>query len=128
MWILYSLHFVGELMEAPDRRKYPRLRQSFQVHLFRGGSGQTLEGTSVNVSQGGAFIKIKEWRSFRVSDQAILAFSLPAEYTGQSKNIRLQGGAVITRIDQKNKGIGVAFTRHFKQFEPVPLSDVVGQS
>jgi c-di-GMP-binding flagellar brake protein YcgR len=115
-------------MEAPDRRKYPRLRQSFQVHLFRGGSGQTLEGTSVNVSQGGAFIKIKEWRSFRVSDQAILAFSLPAEYTGQSKNIRLQGGAVITRIDQKNKGIGVAFTRHFKQFEPVPLSDVVGQS
>jgi hypothetical protein len=112
---------VEEIMEAPDRRKYPRLRQSFQVHLFRGGLGHALEGTSVNVSQGGAFIKIKQWRSFRVSDQA-------TEYTGQSKNIRLQGGAVITRIDEKNKGIGVAFTKHFKQFEPVPLSDVVGQS
>jgi hypothetical protein len=115
-------------MEAPDRRKYPRLRQSFQVHLFRDELDQALEGTSVNVSQGGTFIKIKQWRSFRVSDQAILAFTLPAEYTGQSKNIRLQGGAVITRIDQKNKRIGVAFTRHFKQFEPVPLSDAVGQS
>ena len=115
-------------MEAPDRRQYPRLRQSFQVHLFRGGLGHALEGTSVNVSQGGAFIKIKQWRSFRVSDQAIVAFSLPAEYTGQSKNIRLQGEAVITRVDQKNKGIGVEFTRSFKQFEPVPLSDAVGQS
>ena len=115
-------------MEAPDRRKYLRLRQSFQVHLFRDKLGQTLEGTSVNVSQGGAFIKTKQWRSFRVSDQAILAFSLPAEYTGQGKSIRLQGGAVITRVDQKNKGIGVAFTRHFKQFEPVPLPDAVGQS
>jgi len=115
-------------MEAPDRRKYPRLRQSFQVHLFRGGLGHAIEGTSVNVSQGGAFIKIKQWRSFRVSDQAIVAFSLPAEYTGQSKNIRLQGGAVITRVDQRNKGIGVKFTRNLKQFEPVPLSDAVGQS
>ena len=115
-------------MEAPDRRKYPRLRQSFQVHLFRDKLGQALEGTSVNVSQGGAFIKIKQWRSFRVSDQPVLAFSLPAEYTGQSKKIRLQGGAVITRVDQINKGIGVAFTRHFKRFEQVPLSEVVGQS
>ena len=115
-------------MEAPDRRKYPRLRQSFQVRLFGAGLGHVLEGTSVNVSQGGAFIKTKQWRSFRVSDQAIVAFSLPAEYTGQSKNIQLQGGAVITRVDQENRGIGVAFTRHFKQFEPVPLPDVVGQS
>lgn len=115
-------------MEAPDRRKYPRLRQSFQVHLFRGGLGHAVEGSSVNVSQGGAFIKIKQWRPFRVSDQAIVAFSLPTEYTGQSKNIRLQGGAVITRLDQKNKGIGVEFTRNFKQFEPVPLPDAVGQS
>ena len=115
-------------MEAPDRRKYPRLRQSFQVHLFRDGIGDALEGTSINVSQGGAFIKIKQWRSFRLSDQTIVAFSLPAEYTGQSKNILLKGGAVITRVDQENKGIGVEFTRNFRQFEPVPLPDAVGQS
>ena len=115
-------------MEAPDRRKYPRLRQNFQVNLFGTGLGHTLEGTSVNVSQGGAFIKIKQWRSFRVSDQAIVAFSLPAEYTGQNKNIRLQGGAVIARVDQKNRGIGLEFTKNFKQFEPVTLPDVVGQS
>ncbi len=119
---------VDELMEAPDRRKYPRLRQSFRVELFKQGSRHSLDGTSVDVSQSGAFIRIKEWRTFKVKDYAVIAFSLPPDYTGQEKTIRLQGEAVITRVDQKNKGIGVQFTRKFRNFEPVPLADAVGQT
>ena len=114
-------------MRAIDRRKYPRLRQHFKVQLFKDGLNQVLEGTSANVSQHGAFIKIKKWRSFKVHEQTIIAFSLPPEYTGQNKTIRLQGGATITRVDQKNKGIGVKFTRNFRQFEPVILDNAVGQ-
>ena len=115
-------------MEAPDRRKYPRLRQSFRVELFKEGSRHSLDGTCIDVSQGGAFIKTKEWRTLKVKDYAVVAFSLPPDYTGQEKTIKLQGAAVITRVDQKNKGIGVEFTRKFRNFEPVPLADVVGQT
>ena len=115
-------------MEAPDRRKYPRLRQSFRVELLKRGSPHSLDGTSVDVSQGGAFIKTNQWRALKVKDYAIIAFSLPPDYTGQEKTIRLRGEAVITRIDQKNKGIGVQFTRKFRNFEPVPLANAVGQT
>jgi hypothetical protein len=86
-----------------------------------------LGGTSVDVSQGGAFIRTKEWRALKVKEYAVVAFSLPPSYTGQEKTIRLRGEAVITRVDQKNEGIGVKFTKKFRNFEPVPLADVVGQ-
>ena len=115
-------------MEASDRRKYPRLRQSFRVELFKRGSRHSLDGTSVDVSQGGAFIKTKQWRALKVKDYTVIAFSLSPDYTGQEKTIRLQGEAVVTRVDQKNKGIGVEFTKKFRNFEPVPLSDAVGQT
>jgi hypothetical protein len=119
---------VDELMEAPDRRKYPRLRQSFRVELFKRGSRHPLDGTSTDVSQCGAFIRTEQWRALKVQDYAVVAFSLPPDYTGQEKTILLRGEAVIKRIDQKNKGIGVEFTRKFRNFEPVPLDNAVGQS
>jgi hypothetical protein len=115
-------------MEAPDRRKYPRLRQSFRVELFKQGSRHSLDGISVDVSQGGAFIRTEQWPVLKVKDYTVIAFSLPPDYTGQEKTILLRGEAVITRVDQKNEGIGVKFTKKFRNFEPVPLADVVGQS
>jgi hypothetical protein len=119
---------MDELMEAPDRRKYPRLRQSFRVELFKHGARHPLDGTSIDVSQRGAFIRIEKWRALRVQDYAVVAFSLPPNYTGQEKTILLRGEAVIKRIDQENMGIGVEFTKKFRNFEPIPLDNAVGQS
>ena len=124
---MYSYHLLDEAMEAPDRRKYPRLRQAFHVELSKEGSSHSLGGTSVDVSQGGAFIRIEQWQTLKANDYAVIAFSLPPDYTGQKKTIRLQGEAVITRVDQKNKGIGVKFTRKFRNFEPLPMANAVGQ-
>jgi hypothetical protein len=115
-------------MRVPDRRKYPRLSQSFPVQLLKNGVDLLLEGTSVDVSQGGAFIQTKNWRSFKVREQATIAFFLPPQYTGQDEVVGLQGEAVIARVDQENKGIGVKFIRNFKQFTPISLPDAVGQS
>ncbi len=115
-------------MKAPDRRKYPRLRKSFEVQLAKVGLDRSFKGTSVDLSQGGAFIKVDKWRSFRAKDPAKIAFLLPPEFTGQEKTIRLKGRAVIARVDHKNRGIAVEFTRTLKQFEPVVLSNAVGQS
>jgi hypothetical protein len=71
------------------------------------------------MSQGGAFIKTRNWQSFKVRDHAVVAFCLPSKFTGQDKTIGLQGGAVVARIDKKYKGIGVKFIKKLKQFKPI---------
>jgi len=106
-------------MKTIDRRKYPRLRKSFQVQLVKEGLKDYFQGTSVNLSQGGAFIKTDKWRSFHIHDPTDISFLLPPEFTGQEKTIKLKGGSTIARIDHKRKGIAVEFIKNFRQFEPV---------
>ena len=114
-------------MRIYDRRQHPRLIENFQVILRKDGLDFSFEGTTVNISQGGAFIKTKNWRSFKVDDQAVIAFYLPPEYTGQTKTIGLQGHAVVARVDHKQKGIVVKFIKHFRQFQPIIPSRAAGQ-
>ena len=106
-------------MTTIERRKFPRLKKSFQVQLIKEGLEHYFQGICVNLSQGGAFIKIDKWLSFHAKDRAEIAFLLPPEFTGQEKIIRLTGGAVILRVDHINKGIAVEFTTNLRQFEPV---------
>ena len=79
----------------------------------------SLEGISVDISQEGAFIKIKNWQSFKVRDHAVVAFCLPPKFTGQDETIGLQGGAVVARVDEVYKGIAVKFIKKLKQFKPI---------
>ena len=97
------------------------------MKLQKKGQDRSLQGTSVNMSQGGAFIKTKNWQSFKVREHAVVAFFLPPKFTGQDKTIGLQGDAVVARVDKKNKGIGVEFIRNLKQFEPINALDVASR-
>ena len=106
-------------MKTIDRRKYPRLKKSFQVQLIKEGLEHYFQGISVNLSQGGAFIKIDKWLPFHAKDRAEIAFLLPPEFTGQEKTIQLKGGAVIVRVDHISKCIAVEFATNLRQFEPV---------
>jgi hypothetical protein len=80
-----------------------------------------------NVSPNGAFIKTENWRLFHIDDQAQLTFFLPPEFTGQQDMIGLQGSAVITRVDEEQEGVGVAFVKALKQFEPITAPEVPGK-
>ena len=55
------------------------MKQNFQVQVIKSGQNHSLEGMSVDVSLGGAFIKTKKWQSFKVREKADLAFFLPLE-------------------------------------------------
>ena len=114
-------------MRTFDQRKSPRIRQSFRVKLLRQGVDYTLEGTTTNLSQKGAFIRTKHYRSFQAGEPGEFTFFLPPDFTGQDKTVGLQGNAVITRIDQDNEGIGVRFIKSLKQFERVIISEVAGK-
>jgi len=113
-------------MINPDNRKYPRLKQKFEVQIYRHGLDLSLDGVSVNISQGGAFIKTTDWQSFRVHDMAVFAFLLPPRFTGQDKTIGLKGGAVVSRIDKKYQGIGIEFVKNFRLFELIDVPNAAG--
>ena len=117
--------FSGNMFSA-DNRKYPRLQQSFEVQIHKHGQDLTLDGTSINISQGGALIKTRNWRSFQVDDRAVLAFHLPPRFTGQERTIGLQGRAIISRIDVENQGIGVEFVRSFRFFDLIEVPNLAG--
>jgi len=57
-----------------------------------------------------------------------LTFFLPPDFTGQRKIIGLQGDAVITRIDQENKGIAVEFIKALREFERINVPDLPQKS
>jgi hypothetical protein len=114
-------------MRTFDQRKSPRIRQSFRVKLLRQGVDYTLEGTTTNLSQKGAFIRTKHYRSFQAGEPGEFTFFLPPDFTGQDKTVGLQGNAIISRIDQDNEGIGVEFIKSLKQFERVTISEVAGK-
>ena len=105
-------------MTIHNRRRYARLNLRFPVKLCRDGLDLWFEGVSVNLSQVGAYIETKDWSFFRVHDQTIVNCLLPPDFTGQNKTIRLQGEAMIKRIEPQNQCVAVEFVKKFKQFEP----------
>lgn len=107
---------LGERIET---REYVRLPLSFQVHLHKVGVHVSFEGITGNISQGGAYIRTKEWREFDSRDQTLLTFCLPPDFTGQNEAIRLLGTAVVKRIDKENEGLGVQFNKRLRQFERI---------
>ena len=106
-------------METRERRKHVRLPWSFPVSLRKEGMEDVREGTSVNISQMGAFIRTESWSLFQVQDQTAVIWNLPREFTGQSMIIRLQGEAVIRRVDCELGGIAVEFLKSLRAFQRV---------
>ncbi len=111
-------------MKTLDHRKNIRIWRSFQVKLVNEGLDSSFEGIAVNLSQKGAFIKLKNRLSCRAYARTVLTFFLPPDFTGQKKTVVLQSDAVITRIDQENKGIAVEFIRTFREFKRIDLPDL----
>ena len=71
------------------------------------------------MSQHCAFVRIQPYYSFRAGTPLTVTVFLPPEFTGQDEAIRLQGEAVISRIDEANKGIAVEFRKPLRQFERI---------
>ena len=109
-------------MEVFEYRKTVRVKRHFRVRLFKEES-PPIEGTTANLSQGGAYIKCSSWHSFQTGTPVALTFILPPYFTGQNKTIGLAGEAVITRVDQEKKGIAVELNKPLRGFEQVTVAN-----
>ena len=108
---------MGEMFG--DYREHLRLERSFVVNLHKVGVPVTYEGVTKNISQGGAFIRTKDWECFQENDQTLITFYLPPNFTGQDSTTRLLGAGQVTRVDSENGGLGFRFNKTLRQFEKV---------
>jgi hypothetical protein len=114
-------------MTGREKRKHVRLKRYFKARLSKVGVSYPIEGNTENVSQGGAFIKTKDWHSFRPNDKTIVTVYLPPIFTGQDATIGLQGTALVSRVDEENEGVAVQFLKNFKQFERIEEMEIPGK-
>jgi hypothetical protein len=114
-------------MTTREKREHMRLKRIFRAKLARDASRHTVEGNTENVSQTGAFIKTKDWHSFKPNDKTTVTVYLPPIFSGQDETIGLQGSAIITRVDEENEGVAVQFLQNFKQFERIEDMKIPGK-
>jgi hypothetical protein len=106
-------------MEVCERRKFKRVRCNFMVTLFDEELNLFVHGETVNLGQHGAFVRIQHHFSFRAGTLITVTVFLPPRFTGQDEAIRLQGEAVIARVDEANRGIALEFRKALRQFERI---------
>ena len=115
-------------MAGRERRKHARIQRQFVTAILDLERDYQTEGVTENVSLGGAFIKTKDWRSFRIGDKAVLTLFLPPSLADREKTVGLRGEGVIRRIDRKNEGIALEFTEGFPDFEKIENLQIAGKS
>jgi hypothetical protein len=114
-------------MAARERRKEIRFVESLRANLAKADLAHGVEGQTEDLSQGGAFVRTADWRSFRVNDQTVVTLYLPPAFSGQDATIGLRGAATVTRIDEKNEGVALEFVRSVRQFERIDEPEVSGK-
>jgi hypothetical protein len=105
-------------MTAPsDRRQYPRLHIIFRAVTRIPPISLQVLGTTVNLSQGGAFIISPTFSDFQVGDQTEIQFFLPPAFTGQADTLILKGLGTVKRVDKDTLGVAVEFQKQLRAFE-----------
>jgi hypothetical protein len=122
-WLRFNMDFSGTTgsawMKVYEERKFKRVKCNFMVTLFNEKQNLFVQGVTVNLSQYGALVRIQPHFLFRPGMPLTITVFLPPEFTGQDEAIRLQGEAVISRIDEANRGIAVEFCKALRQFERI---------
>jgi hypothetical protein len=107
-----------------DRRKYARLSQEFPVKAKVLSTPLEVEGVTLDVSQGGAFILSLSWSALHANDQTEIQFSLPPAFTGQKKSLLLKGLGTVIRVNEDRLGIAIEFLQELRTFEVIQAENV----
>jgi hypothetical protein len=111
-------------MTSRERRKHVRIQRQFEARLFNAKVRHETEGLTENISQGGVYVKTRDWRSFRTGDQTTVTLFLPPSFTDRDKIFGLRGTAIVRRVDDQNEGVALEFSRDFQEFEKIEHSEI----
>lgn len=113
---------------SDERRRYVRINRQFITQIFTPRSEYETQGVTENISQGGAYIKVEDWRAFQTGDQTVITFFLPPSFTDRGKSVGLRGEAEVKRVDPQNEGIALEFSKDFQEFEKIDHVEIAGTS
>jgi hypothetical protein len=114
-------------MTSRERRKHVRIQRQFEARLFNAKVRYETEGLTENISQGGAYVKTRDWQVFQTGDKAVVTLFLPPSFTDRDKIFGLRGNAIVRRVDEKNEGVALEFSRDFQEFEKVEHSEIAAK-
>ena len=114
-------------MTSRERRRHVRIQRQFEARLSSTKLRYETEGLTENISQGGVYIKTRDWRSFQTGDKATVTLFLPPSFTDRDKVFGLRGNAIVRRVDGRNQGIALEFSRDFQEFEKVEQSEITAE-
>ena len=113
---------------SDERRRYVRIYRQFLTQIFTPRSEYETQGVTENISQGGAYIIVEDWRAFQTGDQTVITFLLLPSFTDRGKTIGLRGEAEVKRVDQQKEGIALEFSKDFQEFEKIDHVEIAGTS
>jgi tetratricopeptide (TPR) repeat protein len=109
------------------KREHARCSGYFVAELAKMGSAEPVSGVTENIGQSGAFIKVREWRSFRVNEEVSVAIFLPSVFSDESTTVRMEGRGFVARVDEAQEGVAVEFSTCFRQFKRREELEVPGK-
>jgi len=118
---------ASESRHQSQAREHARCSGSFVAELAKASMTETVSGVTENIGQSGAFIKVREWRSFRVNEEVSVAIFLPSVFSDESTTVRMEGRGFIARLDEEHEGVAVEFSSCFRQFKRREKLEVPGK-
>ena len=114
----------AESMETNERRAHTRFEHKLFAKFSKTGLYTPIEGTTANISQGGAFVRTEAWHAFQPQERIIVTFFASPDLTGQDKTIGFQGEGIIVRVDREARGVGVQFAKEFEKFSQIEFANM----
>ena len=76
-----------------------------------------IQGHTVDLSQGGAFVSTQYWSSVKKGDETEMRLFLPPDFSGQQKTLALGGPARVERVESAREGIALKFIQELRTFK-----------
>jgi len=91
-----------------EKRKHVRTKRRLEVTLSKGDL-PSIQGDIINISQGGALLKLRDWTRFTVGEEVRLKIYPPHSSSSKTPAQAVWLFGLIKRVEAKERKLAVAF-------------------
>jgi hypothetical protein len=95
-----------------EKRKYRRVKRSFNVVVSNKEPRKNTQGTIVDVSINGALIKLDNWTNFNKDETVNLQFYTNDKFVDKEKPNVINVCGRIKRVTKKKRELAIMFVKH----------------